>query len=116
MPIQFMNILIEQFLNFLLLAITSQPMNAKAATGSEKKNKLYILASVPAVMHSQTMRRPENFFAFIARIFQTLDVLLSVLFRITDPVGFEVTSGARPLIETFLDHGLNSCHRVRVND
>ena len=67
-------------------------------------------------MFSHTQRRPENFFAFIARIFQTLDVLLSVLFRITDPVGFEITSGARPLVETFLDHGLNSCHRVRVND
>ena len=112
-----MNILIEQFLNFLLLAITSQLMNAKADTGSEKKQtKLFILASVPAHMHSKTMRRPENFFAFIARIFQTLDVLLSVLFRITDPVGFEVTSGARPLVETFLNHGLNRCHRIRVND
>ena len=88
-------------------------MHTKAVTGSETTTKSVAIFSP---MIPKWMRWPHDFVARVAGIFQTLNVLLSVLFRITYPVGFEVTSGARTHVETFLDHGLNSCHRVRVNN
>ena len=108
-------------------------METKVATVPEKKgNHLHVKKWFRIQLSSRAFLRtyltrfslvvpqrlggPENFVAGVARIFETLNVLLSVLFHVPFVFRFEVTVGASiAAINVLVNHGFNCCHCVGVN-
>ena len=117
----------------ILTAASSQLMETKVATVPEKKgNHLHVKKWFRIQLSSRAFLRncltrfslvvpqrlggPENFVAGVARIFETLNVLLNVLFHMAFVFRFEVTVGASiAAINVLVNHCFDCCHCVRVN-
>ena len=67
-------------------------MKTEAVVVQEKKKQICLLNILTHhLVLSERIRCPKNFVAGLAGIFQTLNVLLSVLFHVTFVTRFEVT-------------------------